>query len=50
VPAELLVPENTWDDADKFRDVKTKLVRLFNENFKQFEKQVDAAITNAGPR
>jgi phosphoenolpyruvate carboxykinase (ATP) len=49
VPDEILVPENTWEDQGKFKEVKTKLINLFKENFKQFEKQVDPEISKAGP-
>ncbi|EPR74661.1 Phosphoenolpyruvate carboxykinase [Winogradskyella psychrotolerans RS-3] len=29
VPSEILIPENTWKDQAKFREVKSKLVNLF---------------------
>jgi len=50
VPSEILIPENTWKDQEKFREVKSKLVNLFKENFKQFEDQVDLNINKAGPK
>jgi phosphoenolpyruvate carboxykinase (ATP) len=50
VPDEILIPENTWQDQGKFKEVKTKLINLFKENFKQFEKQVDPEISKAGPK
>lgn len=49
VPAELLLPRNTWDDKEKYDNVKQKLIGLFQNNFKQFEAQVHPAIIKAGP-
>ncbi len=49
VPAEILVPENTWEDKSKFDKTKSKLVNLFVKNFKQFESQVSPEILKAGP-
>lgn len=50
VPAELLIPEKTWADQQKFRKIKGKLVRLFIDNFKQFEEKVSPEIRKAGPK
>ncbi|MCB0641807.1 MAG: phosphoenolpyruvate carboxykinase (ATP), partial [Phaeodactylibacter sp.] len=49
VPAELLLPKNTWADKAGYDQVKAKLVQLFQENFKQFEASVNAEIVEAGP-
>ncbi len=50
VPSEVLVPINTWQDKKKYAEVKKKLVKLFNDNFKQFEANVNTAIVDAGPK
>ena len=50
VPAEVLVPKNTWDDKDKYEEEKKKLISLFVENFKKFEAGVNEEIINAGPK
>ena len=50
VPAEILMPKNTWDDKAKFDEVEEKLVKLFQENFKQFEAKVNPEINAAGPK
>ena len=50
VPDSLLIPENTWADKTTFTQTKAKLIRLFQENFRQFEDNVDIEILKAGPR
>lgn len=50
VPSEVLIPKNTWDDKGKYDQTKQKLVKLFNDNFKQFEENVNEDIVKAGPK
>jgi len=50
VPSEILVPKNTWEDKAKYDEVKEKLVKLFQNNFKAFEASVNAEIVGAGPK
>ena len=50
VPSEVLIPKNTWEDKQAYEEAKQKLVRLFQENFKQFEAGVNAEILKAGPK
>jgi phosphoenolpyruvate carboxykinase (ATP) len=45
-----LVPKNTWEDKEKFDEVKQKLIGLFQNNFKAFEASVNAKIISAGPK
>ena len=49
VPSEVLFPRSTWGDKEKYDKTKSKLITLFNENFKQFEANVNKAIVEAGP-
>ncbi|MGB5356746.1 MAG: phosphoenolpyruvate carboxykinase (ATP), partial [Eudoraea sp.] len=50
VPSEVLIPKNTWEDKGKYDQTKQKLVKLFNDNFKQFEENVNEDIVKAGPK
>ena len=49
VPAEILVPRNTWEDKADYDKVKEKLINLFQNNFKAFEQSVNPKIVEAGP-
>jgi phosphoenolpyruvate carboxykinase (ATP) len=50
VPSELLVPINTWDNKEQYGETKRKLVKLFQNNFKQFESGVNDDILAARPK
>lgn len=50
VPENILLPENTWENKKRFSEIKAKLIDLFVENFKQFEKEVSPEILKAGPK
>jgi phosphoenolpyruvate carboxykinase (ATP) len=50
VPAEVLSPKNTWKDKNAFETTKSKLIGLFNKNFKKFEAGVNKDIIAAGPK
>jgi len=49
VPAEILMPKNTWKDKAAFDKTLEKLVGLFQDNFKQFEAMTNDKIVAAGP-
>ncbi|MEM9545144.1 MAG: phosphoenolpyruvate carboxykinase (ATP) [Bacteroidota bacterium] len=50
VPSEILVPKNTWEDKAGYDNIKKKLVKLFQDNFKSFEASVNEKIVAAGPK
>jgi len=50
VPDEVLDPRGTWPDAATYDEQAKKLAAMFAENFKTFEKDVPAAVKDAGPR
>ena len=49
VPAEVLVPKNTWEDKEAYERTKKKLINLFKENFESFAEGVNTRIMEAGP-
>lgn len=50
VPAEVLIPRNTWEDKDAFDAMAKKLAREFAQNFEQFAKDVPEGVRGAGPK
>jgi len=50
VPDSVLDPRSTWPDKDAYDAQAKKLAGMFVENFKAFEKHVDASVKAAGPR
>lgn len=50
VPAELLIPKNTWNDPQAYDQKEQDLANLFKENFKQFETGLSLEVINAGPK
>jgi phosphoenolpyruvate carboxykinase (ATP) len=50
VPAEMLVPRNTWADKGAYDAQAKKVAGLFRENFKKYESQASAEVRAAGPR
>ncbi|MBE6971851.1 MAG: phosphoenolpyruvate carboxykinase (ATP) [Ruminococcaceae bacterium] len=49
VPAELLIPENTWEDKDAYRAKAHELAKSFVENFKKYT-HMSEEVVNAGPK
>jgi phosphoenolpyruvate carboxykinase (ATP) len=50
VPAEILVPKQTWPDPSAYDAAAKKLAGLFRENFKGYEGGADEELKAAGPR
>lgn len=50
VPAEILIPSNTWKDKAKYQETSKKLAELFNKNFDKFKEGCSESIINAGPK
>jgi phosphoenolpyruvate carboxykinase (ATP) len=50
VPADCLVPRNTWKDQAKYDETAKKLAHLFAANFKKYEDQATDEVRSAGPR
>ena len=50
VPAELLVPKNTWEDKGAYDAGAARLSELFRENFKTYADGATDEILAAGPR
>jgi phosphoenolpyruvate carboxykinase (ATP) len=50
VPAEILMPKNTWTDQAAYDRQARKLADLFTKNFEQYKADSSQAIIDAGPR
>ena len=49
VPSELLIPENTWEDKNAYKENCKKLAESFIDNFKQYTHMSDEVVA-AGPK
>ena len=47
VDSQILDPRSTWTDGDDYDATAAKLVKLFVENFRQFEEHVDSGVREA---
>ena len=50
VDTAILDPRTTWDDKDEYDRTAQKLVKLFVDNFAQFEEHVDEGVRQSAPR
>ncbi len=50
VPSDVLMPRSTWADAVCYDRKAAELARLFVENFRRFEADVDEAVRASGPK
>jgi phosphoenolpyruvate carboxykinase (ATP) len=49
VPARVLHPRQTWQDAQAYEQQAHGLISRFQENFKQYESHVSQEVISAGP-
>jgi phosphoenolpyruvate carboxykinase (ATP) len=49
VPADILKPENTWKEKEKYMLKYRELAKLFNNNFAGFKQGCSKEIVEAGP-
>jgi phosphoenolpyruvate carboxykinase (ATP) len=49
VPAEMLVPRNTWSDKASYDATARKLANLFRENFEKYTDGASGDVLAAGP-
>ena len=49
VPAEVLIPRNTWEDKAAYDEKARDLARRFNENFKKYSDGVSEAVRKVAP-
>lgn len=49
VPAEILIPRNTWSDKSSYDATARKLAGLFRDNFQKYSDGASAEIRAAGP-
>ncbi len=49
VPPNILVPRNTWKEAEAYDRAARKLAGLFAANFENFRDEVTRGFVNAGP-
>jgi phosphoenolpyruvate carboxykinase (ATP) len=50
VPAEMLIPRNTWKDQAAYDRTATKLAHQFRENFRKYEQGASAEVRAGGPK
>jgi phosphoenolpyruvate carboxykinase (ATP) len=49
VPAEVLIPRDTWADPDAYDVAARRIAHMFHENFEAYAGGVSKAIRDAGP-
>lgn len=50
VPAEILIPKNTWADGNAYDKQARHLAQLFTRNFESYREGSGEAIVSAGPQ
>ncbi|MFW7381527.1 MAG: phosphoenolpyruvate carboxykinase (ATP) [Oligoflexus sp.] len=50
VPAEILNPQKSWENADDYHHQAMKLVKLFHQNFETFKDGCSPEIISGGPK
>jgi phosphoenolpyruvate carboxykinase (ATP) len=49
VPDEMLDPQSTWPDKERYEIEARELARMFADNFERFKDSVPPEVTKAGP-
>jgi phosphoenolpyruvate carboxykinase (ATP) len=50
VPADALIPRNSWKDKAKFDETAKKLAAMFIKNFEKYASAASPAVKSGGPR
>jgi phosphoenolpyruvate carboxykinase (ATP) len=50
VPADILLPQATWDDDAEYDVAANQLAEMFNENFEKYASGCSAEVCSAAPR
>jgi phosphoenolpyruvate carboxykinase (ATP) len=50
VDAKVLIPRNTWKAPDAYDKKARELAKMFNENFKEYEKDTTGEVKAASPK
>ena len=50
VPSEVLQPIQTWDNPEEYNQTADNLAKMFNENFKRYEKGVSTQLMLHPPK
>ena len=50
VPAEILIPRQTWADGIAYDATADRLATMFNKNFERYSEGVSDAVNSAAPR
>ena len=50
VEAKVLIPRNTWKAPDAYDKKARELAKMFNENFKEYEKDTTSEVKAASPK
>lgn len=50
VPADILIPKNTWNDPAAYDEKAKLLASMFAKNFEQFASKCSEEVTKAGPK
>ena len=50
VPAEILIPRQTWEDGFAYDATADRLATMFNNNFERYSEGVSDAVNAAAPR
>lgn len=49
VPAEIMIPRDSWADKNGYDATARKLAKLFIDNFRKYESAASPEVRNAGP-